>query len=587
MILEALVGYYEQLAARGDIAPPGYGKVRVSYGLSLNAEGALVDVVPLLESVQQGKKMVERPRVMQLPEQEVKAGIAAPSNFLCDGCAYFLGYDGKGEGSRAGGAFDRARALHAQILEGVDSPVASAILRFFETWDIAAVEAHPALTDYLPQMLKGANLVFMQGLSFAHEDADILAAWDGYRRGKESSDQGICLVTGEQTGIARIHPKIKGVRDAQSAGATLVGFNARAFESYGHDEGQGLNAPVGEYAAFAYTTALNTLIADARHRVNLGDMTIVYWSADGSEAASQVFSLNVDPYGQGGSDEDIDVLLDDVFHKLARGEPLPEEIDQDCPFYVLGLAPNAARVSVRFFLRDTFGTFLKRLSEHYGRMEIIAPSYDRRRYVRIPQMMMELSNPKATTKRPPNILSGALVRDILSGSRYPTALLAQGMMRVRAEQGKEKITRGRAAIVKAYLLRNAADPMIKEECTVSLNPDSTNSAYVLGRMFSILEAIQESANPGINATIKDRYFNAASATPASVFPTLLKLANHHLRKLDVGLRTHYEKQLTELMGKLEAQPFPARLNMEGQGLFVLGYYHQTQARYTKKQKEET
>ena len=117
---------------------------------------------------------------------------------------------------------------------------------------------------------------------------------------------------------------------------------------------------------------------------------------------------------------------------------------------------------------------------------------------------------------------------------------------------------------------------------MSLNPDSTNIPYTLGRLFSVLEAVQSSANPGINATIKDRYFNAASATPGHIFPILLNLSQKHLRKLDGGFRVHYEKQLTELMSILPEE-FPTRLNLPQQGAFQLGYYHQTQKRYEKKE----
>lgn len=586
MILESLVQYYEAQAALGKIAPLGYSRVKVSYGLSLGDDGALLDVVPLLEPVEMGKKMVERPRDMRVPEPVVRS-MAPRANFLCDGSAYLLGYDEAGKPERTRACFLLAREMHENILAQVDTPFAKAILCFFETWDGTTAQEHPALAPYLPQIVKGANLVFMKGVSFAHEDPVICAAWDRYYRSRGEGEQGICLVKGERASIAKIHPKIKGVRDAQSAGAAIVSFNDRAYESYGHDKEQGLNAPVGEYAAFAYTTALNALLADPRHRVYLGDMTIVFWSADGNEAADEIFSLSMDPFAQDGNAEDTDALLTDIFQKLKRGDPLPRDIRADCPFFVLGLAPNAARVSIRFFLRDTFGKFLGRLADHYERMNIVRPSFDRVAYVRIPQMLQEMSNPNATTKRPPNILSGALVRDILSGSNYPPAMLAQVMIRIRAEQGNGKITRGRAAMVKAYLLKNGSNPRKEEECTVSLEVDSNNRAYVLGRLFSVLEAIQESGNPGINTTIKDRYFNAACATPASIFPTLLKLSNHHLRKVDTGLRIHYEKQLSDLLGRLEAQPLPARMNLEDQGMFVLGYYHQTQARYTKKQKEET
>ena len=119
---------------------------------------------------------------------------------------------------------------------------------------------------------------------------------------------------------------------------------------------------------------------------------------------------------------------------------------------------------------------------------------------------------------------------------------------------------------------------------MSLNPESNNIPYTLGRLFSVLETVQSSANPGINTTIKDRYFNAASATPAHVFPTLVNLAQKHMKKLDGRLAVYYDRQLAELLGKLE-ESYPNHLSIPQQGAFQLGYYHQTQARYTGKKIE--
>lgn len=177
------------------------------------------------------------------------------------------------------------------------------------------------------------------------------------------------------------------------------------------------------------------------------------------------------------------------------------------------------------------------------------------------------------------MLAGEVLRSVLTDTCYPAQLLNGVTLRIRAER---EITRGRAAILKAYYLKNPHPDVPKEVLTVSLNPDCTDSAYVLGRLFSVLEAIQSAANPGINATIKDKYFNSASSTPSHVFPTLINLAQKHLRKLDKGLSISYGRQLTALMGKLE-EAFPDRMNLPQQGAFQLGYYHQTQARYQKKE----
>lgn len=597
MILTALTRYYEALVQRGvEIEAKGYGKSNVSYGLNLGDDGQLRSLLPLLSAVPSGKKMVERPTAMRVPEPVMKSGTAIVPNFLCDGSAYLLGFDDKGKPEMAQACFEASKAFHRKLLKDVDTPMARAIKRFFDTWDSPAAISHEALQPFLESLMKGAKLIFVQGTSYAQEDPEILSAWERYYNSREGGEQGICLVKGERTAIARLHPKIKGVRGGHTAGVSLVSFNDRAYESYGHDEEQGLNAPVGEYAAFAYTTALNALIADPKHRTFLGDMTIVYWSEDGNEAASEIANLNFDPFpelsgGQNGTNtsENIDAVLRDTMQKLARGEPIGKQIDMTCPFYILGLAPNAARVSVRFFLRDSFGGLINQLNAHYKRMQI-APEGGR--YVRITHVLDALSNPKVTTeKKPPDVFTGTLLRDILAGTRYPESMLVMAMMRIRADQDNpekriQKISRERVAIIKAYLLKNASNQYIKEECTVSLNEKSTNRAYVLGRLFSVLESVQEGANPGINATIKARYFNSACATPATVYPALLKLSNHHLRQLVPGARINNEKLLTELIGKLEGEPLPARLTLEEQGLFTIGYYHQSQVRYTKKEQKE-
>lgn len=249
------------------------------------------------------------------------------------------------------------------------------------------------------------------------------------------------------------------------------------------------------------------------------------------------------------------------------------------PFYILGLAPNAARLSVRFFLRNSFGGFLKNVQAHHERLEIVKPAYDKFDTLPLWKLLSETVNQNSRDKSPSPNMAGETISAVLTDMPYPATLLNGAQLRIRAER---EITRGRAAIIKAYYLKHPHPDIPKEVLTVSLNSDSTNIPYVLGRLFSVLEAIQSAANPGINATIKDRYFNAASATPGHVFPILLNLSQKHLRKLDDGLRIHYEKQLTELMNLL-CEEFPSRLSLPQQGAFQLGYYHQTQKRYEKKE----
>lgn len=587
MILQALTAYYEQLLRQGKIAAPGWdGHFKVSYELRLNDAGQLVDVVDLRVSETKGKKTVLAPRAMRVPARKSRtSGVVA--QFLCDNPSYLLGADEKGNPERAVECFKACAKLHHAILDGVDSPAARALLAYFDSWDPAQAATHPLLAEQWKEITGNANLIFGyeaadHSHSFVNDDPAIQNAWQAHYNDRSAdSDMGQCLITGKYAPIERIHPLINGVPGAKSSGAALVSFNAPAFCSYGHEQGE--NAPVSEYAAFAYTTALNLLIADRSHCKRVGDTTIVCWAESAEPAYQDAFSLFLFGAEEASGIEEADVQA--ALRRLAAGQTVPfleKELAPDQHFYVLGLAPNAARLSVRFFLRDTFGTFARNLQKHADALEITRPAYDNRKTLSVWALAMETVNRKERSPSPAPQLAGDLLRAVLTGGRYPATLLNGVTMRIRAEQD---VTRGRAAILKAYYLRNSPTDLNKEVFTVSLN-ETTNVPYILGRLFSVLEAVQSDANPGINTTIKDRYFNSACATPALVFPTLLKLAQKHLQKLPDGKAVFYNKQITELAALVPESGFPARLSLPEQGKFEIGYYHQTQKRFEKKNKEE-
>ncbi|BDE86081.1 CRISPR-associated protein Cas8c/Csd1%2C subtype I-C/DVULG [uncultured Flavonifractor sp.] len=570
MILQALVKLYEDLAAQGKIARPGWSPVQVSWALCLDAGGRLIQVIPLLEGQKNGGSTAQS---MELPTP-VARSVNIDSNFLWDHSGYLLGIDAKGKPERSRQCFDACRRLHEQVLDGVDSPISRAILAYFSQWQPARAAEHPALSDCLEEVRKGANLVFRVEGRFAQEDAAIRAAWQNhYDSGGDGPDMQ-CLVTGQMGPVARLHPAVKGVRGAQSSGASLVSFNAPAFCSYGRE--QSLNAPTGKYAAFAYTAALNHLLSDRAHVQRLGDTTVVFWAA-GADPAYQAFSAAALFGGPppAGLEE---ATLRAALKKLSRMERCAEvPLDPARPFYILGLSPNAARLSVRFFLRDCFGGFLSHVNAHHARMEIVRPANDPYETISLWALLQETVPQTVRDKSPSPVLAGATARAILSNTDYPAALLNGVMLRIRADR---KITRGRAAILKAYYLKNPHTECPKEVLTVSLNETSSIVPYNLGRLFSVLEAIQQAANPGINTTIKDKYFNSASATPATIFPILNNLAQKHLKKLDTGLRIHYDRQLGQIK-ELLGETLPGRLSLPEQASFDLGYYHQTQKRYSK------
>lgn len=586
MILQALVRCYESLAAAGKLEKPGWSMVKVSWGLELTPEGQIQRLWPLEIADAKGKK---RPQLIKLPAQGKKtSGIL--SNFLCENSSYILGRDNKGKPERSLECFKACAARHREILAEVEHPMAKAILRFFAGWNPQTAEENAVLAPEWEEILKGGNLVFCMDGVYAQDVPEIAQAWDEAYADDEKAEMGRCLVTGQKAPVAILHPSIKGIVGAQPSGATLVGFNAPSLESFGKDDrdkqGQGRNAPVSTYAAFAYTEALNYLLREPAYHSRLGDTTLIYW-AEGAEEeyssamAGMMFSDNMEQ-------ED----LKDVMEALSSGKTvlwnkLP--LNPDNRFYILGIAPNAARLAVRFFLQNTFGSFAANLDRHQKRLEIARPAFDEREGLSVWSLLRETANPNSRDKKPPEPLVSALMRAVLMNTPYPAELFIQTEIRLRAEH---EVSRGKAAILKAYLLRNVVElnpdnHPYKEVLQVQLNETTTHLPYPyrLGQLFAVLEALQLKANPGINATIKDRYFNSACATPAVVFPTLIRLAQNHLNKLDGGIKVYYDKMITGLLNAVE-ESYPVRLSLQDQGIFQIGYYHQKQKLFTKKEELE-
>ena len=584
MILQALTQYYEDLLRLGKINRPGWSKQKVSYSLLLSEEGELLQLLHLQQEVQRGNKTVLGPQEMWVPSP-VKRSSGIRPNFLCDTSSYLLGVDGKGKADRSIDCFAASKALHLQLLREVDSPIARAIVRFFEHWDPSQAASHPALQEDWEELLKGGNLTFSLSEQFAAQDPAIADAWTQHYEDSSADAEPIrCLVTGQTGTLARLHPSIKGVAGAQSSGASLVSFNAPAFCSFEHE--QGANAPVSDYAAFAYTTALNTLLADRNRVSRVGDTTILCWAAGGESAYQDCFLMSIfdDSYTEN------DIL--NTLHHLSKGESIQWDdtrLSPDTRFYVLGLAPNAARLSVRFFWQNSFGALARNLERHYQRLEIIRPSFDKFPTLPIWRLVLETvrkAPPGGRAPEPHPRLAGDLLLAVLNDTLYPATLLNGVELRIRAERS---VSRGQAAILKAYytkyLEQFQPDSPMKEALTVELNEQTNYLPYLLGRLFAVLEGLQQSANPGINTTIKDRYFNSASATPAIVFPQLINLAQKHLNKLDGGLAVYYDKQITELSSRI-TQTLPTRMSLAEQSAFQLGYYHETQRRYTAKNNKE-
>lgn len=572
MILQALASYYEVLREKGVLAEPGWAPAGISYALEINDEGEITGLYNLKIEVPKGKKTAIVPQQIVVPAA-VKRAVGIVGNFLWDNGAYLLGLSGK-DPERAVKCFVYSRQYHHTLLASAESPEAKALLNFFDRREPSDVTPFAHDTDALNDILNGANLVFLYRGKYLHEYPSLHKVWTEQYLVEGDGEKYPCLISGKMAVPQRLHPNIKGVRGAQSSGASLVSFNAQAFESYNRE--QGMNAPTSGYGAFAYGAALNYLLSRQNHHI--GDTTVLFWAKSGEVAYENLMDTALfDTYSE--------TSLSGTLDSLMKGQSVEFEetlLDPNMEFYILGLAPNAARLSVRFFLRNSFGSFVKNVNNHHKRMEIVKPSNEKFDSVPLWVMLNETVNQNSRDKTPVPGMAGQTLSAILNNTTYPATLITGVEMRIKADR---TIKRNRAAIIKAYYLKNEHPDVPKEVLQVSLNKDSTNLPYNLGRLFSLLEAIQSAANPGINTTIMDRYFSSASATPAVVFPTLINLAQKHLKKIGGGLAVSYEKQLTELIGKMEVEHFPTHLSLQQQGAFQLGYYHQTQVRYEKKEEK--
>ncbi len=573
MIIKALVDLYGNLLREGKVSEEGWCDAKVSYAIDLSHAGEVLGITSLKMEEERGKKKVLIPSLIKVPDMVTRSsGVSA--NFLCDNSKYMLGIDKNGTESRTKECFDSAKEKHQSILKDLDGDIAKAVYLFFESWDPEKAAENEEIKEAWDDITDGGNIIFSVDGIYAQEDSEVKEAWNRYRASQEDGVYSACMVTGEQCRISRLHKAIKGVAGAQSSGAPLISFNAPAFESYGKE--QSYNAPVGKYAEFAYTTALNYLLSQRKYVFQIGDTTIVFWAESAEPEYQDFFSVALDTKD---NQEEIRDFLDNLIsYKAVNADGF--KLDPAQSFCILGLAPNAARLSVRFFYQDSFGNIISNISKHYARMDIVRPSWEKRDHIGVWAILKEIKNQNAKDDSQISAMASLLLRSIISGGRYPASLYTDTIIRIRAEQGR--VTWVRAAVIKAYMIRN--HNIEGGEKYMGLDIENKAPAYLLGRLFSILESIQKDANPDINTTIRDRYFNSACASPASVFPILIKLKNSHLKKLErekASSKRYYESTLTEIMNKLES--FPARLSLEEQGMFILGYYHQTQKRYEKKE----
>jgi CRISPR-associated protein Csd1 len=563
-VLEALSNAYERLADRGDVPPFGYSNEKIGFLIALAEDGPPVGP-PIDLREEEGKRRIAP--LMAVPASFKRPGVTPRSFFLWDNTAFALGVTAS-ESKDAAARLAAFRERHIKELADTEDAGLLALLQFIKAWTPEQFK-----TLGWPEEMKDQNVVFALESERRkdiriHDRPAARTLWARLTSAGEGHDA-ICLVSGERGPIARFHPAIKGVWDAQSSGASLISFNLDAFTSYGHEQGD--NARVSEAAAFAYTTVLNRFLErDSRHRIQIGDASTVFW-ADASEAvvaeaAEALFGVLL------GVDEEVQVnKVRPILEKIRAGRPLAEaapELAGGVRFYVLGLSPNAARLSVRFWLEDDFGVIAKNFARHLEAMRIAPPPKDEN--PSIWRCLIEAAVQHKSENIPPN-LAGEWLRAILTGARYPLTLQSTVLMRLRADKD---ITALRVAILKSVLVTKG------EEVPVSLDPENRDPGYLLGRLFALYEHVQTAAlGRNLNSTIKDRFYGAAASTPRKVFTLLDKGSVNHLSKIakeKKGYAVSLEKQIAAIMEHFNpsADPFPAFLTADQQSLFAVGYYHQ-------------
>ena len=578
MILQALYDYYERKSADPEtsLAQPGFEWKEIPFVIEIDAQGNAVQI----EDTREGEGKRKRARAFLVP-QGVKKTSGVVANLLWDNAAYVVGVDTKGKPKRV----EEQRQAFIAKIESLPTPARNdagvqAVLNFLRQTN----------TDSLSQCIEWEEIVeAVPNLTFRLQgDIDLVcqrpAAVEAIRTEQTiTSADGLCLVTGETGEIERLHTAIKGVWGAQTSGANIVSFNLDAFNSYGKT--QGANAPVSKRASFNYTTALNHLLRkDLPQRLQVGDASVVFWADRPTEWETKVPDIFGEPTKD---DPDRNVrAVTSLYAALKSGEWAKEE--GQTKFFALGLAPNAARIAIRFWQHGTVTEMAERIRQHFDDLTIERSPHDPP-YLSLFRLLVSVATQGKADNIPPN-LGGELMRSILAGLPYPQTLLVAAVRRIRAEH---EVTYARAALIKACINRTTRyshstgqsglgkiETDTKEELRMSLDEANENVGYRLGRLFAVLEKIQEEANPGINATIRDRFYGAASSTPVTVFSTLLKLKNHHLSKLDNrGRAVNLEKRIGEIMDGLG--DFPAQLPIADQGRFAIGYYHQRQDFFKK------
>ena len=586
MILRALYDVYDRLKQDPSYKIPvsGYSNQKVVLEVVFDEEEGIERLKPRCLSGEKNKMV---PREMSLPGSAKPPGSGLNPCFLWDNFAYALGFVKEGDKpERVRESFEAFCQKHWDLEQEIDCPEYSdfcSFLRVYQNQELSE-EDKTKLAK-----LKTGFVVFRQvgQSSFLHENAKVREYWEKLQqKSKGAGEEVLCLISGERGEVALVHdPAIKGVRDAQSSGAKIVSFNCKAFESYGKEQGK--NAPASKEAVSRYALALNALLDAEKHRTFLGDATTVFWAEKPlmmEEAFGALCSGSLEKkeeqeaqnqekgeFMREGREKELKAFYSSLLSKGAQA--LPDE-EKNCPFYVLGISPNVSRLSIRFWYESTVGKIAENLKKFQEELSIVG------RDTEISPISLWLLL-RQTAREPKDILpvlSRGLMETVLTGRNYPMALMGALLLRIRAEQ---EVTTLKAALLKAFLIRNH-----KHSLTMSLDTENRQVPYLLGRLFALFERVQQKAiNP--KAGIRERFYSAASSTPAMVFPILMRNYQHHLTKLKSEGDQYWSREfvLLEVTSKLKSEVYPKYFSLEEQGLFSLGYYHQKQDFFKKKSED--
>ncbi|NLJ40457.1 MAG: type I-C CRISPR-associated protein Cas8c/Csd1 [Clostridiales bacterium] len=570
MILQALKEYYDRKAddPDSDIAPMGWERKEIPFIAVIDANGKFIGIEDTRETIGRGEKA----RVFLVP-MGVKKTSGVCANLLWDTAGYVFGID-RGKGDRA--KLEKKAFIDRLINELGDIPVVQTLISFLQRISLDRL-AKEDCWEEIVKVNPNISFRFHGDMTLICRHPDIVKRLSEIGGKVETDISSICMVTGEKTGISRLHAPIKGVYGTRSTGGNIVSFNKDAFSSFGKT--QGYNAPIGISTEFAYTTAVNRLLArDSKQRLLIGDATTVFWSEKQSAFESDFAFFFKEP-----EKDDPDSGMEKIrtlFDAVNTGAYGDDYDGGDMGFYILGLSPNASRISIRFWQTGTVLEFAKRIKEYFEDFQIVKPPNEFE-YYSVWRILVNVATQDKSENIPPN-LAGDFMRAIFNGTPYPATLLQAAIRRIRSDT-ERRVKPVRAALIKAYLNRyyRFYPDKKQREVTMELDVAQPSLGYQLGRLFAVLEKIQEEANPGINATIRERYYGAACAAPVTVFANLLRLKNHHLAKLEnKGRVINLERLLGEIMGNLN--DFPAHLDLHEQGRFAIGYYHQRQAFFTPK-----